>query len=189
MKTVHLLKPAVLCALLTVAGPVAHAEVSAFFAADAKCAPVSSVRFSIGKPVTLALCMTSTKEAVCGYSFRLEAANAAQSGRFQIKSRVLGKNYNDPTTGGLPSGLAVTNPATGPDLGATRDNPLAAAPNQLLATVTLLPTADMKQDSYVLRLAPNSVAGISGAVSCADASDAALNATVTLHTGAKATKQ
>jgi hypothetical protein len=163
--------------------------VTAFFAADAKCHPATSFKFEIGKPVSLSVCMTSTKEAVCGYSLRLEAANPSESGRFQIKSRVLGKNYNDPTAGSLPAGLVVSNPASGPDLGATRDNPLAAVPNQLLATLTLLPTADMKQDSYVLRLAPNSVAGISGAISCADATDAPLNAEVTLHSAARAAKK
>lgn len=181
------LKPAVACVLLSLALP-ATAEVSAFFSMDAACKPATKIPFAIGKPVNVTLCLTSTKEAVCGYSFRLEAASAAESGRFQIKSRVLGKNYNDPTAGSLAPGLAVTNPATGPDLGATRDNPLAAAPNQLLATVTLMPLADMKQDAYVLRLAPNSVAGISGAVSCADASDAPLNAEVTLRATVPAKK-
>jgi hypothetical protein len=176
------------CGVACVAGHAAHAEVTAFFAVDAQCAPASSVKFSIGKPVNLAVCMTSTREAVCGYSMRLEAANAAESGRFQIKARVLGKHYNDPTTGGIPTGLAVTNPASGPDLGATRDNPLAAAPNQLLATLTLMPMADMKQDTYLLRLAPNSVAGISGAITCADASDAPLNAEVTLRVAVPARK-
>jgi hypothetical protein len=166
----------------------AHGEVRAFFAADAACKPVTSLPFSIGKPVNLAVCMTSTKEAVCGYSLRLEAADAVGSGRFQITSRVLGKAYNDPTTGKLPPGLLVSLPASGPDLGATRDNPLAAAANQLLATLVLMPVPDMKQDAYVLRLAPNSVAGISSAVTCADATDAPLTAELTLRVAAKAAK-
>ncbi len=174
---------------LLLAASTARGEVKAFFAADAACKPATSLSFSIGKPLNLAVCMTSTKEAVCGYSLRLEAADASGSGRFQIKSRELGKNYNDPTTGKIPPGLLVSLPASGPDLGATRDNPLPAAANQLLAAMVLVPLADMKQDEYLLRLAPNSVAGISSAVTCADATDAPLNAEVTLRVAAKPAKK
>ncbi len=188
MNTVTLCRWAMAGGLL-LAASAARGEVKAFFAADAACKPVASLPFSIGKPVNLVVCMTSSKEAVCGHSLRLEAADAAGSGRFQIKSRELGRNYNDPTTGRLPPGLLVSLPASGPDLGATRDNPLAAAANQLLATLVLVPVPDLKQDEYVMRLAPNSVAGISNAVTCADATDAALTAEVTLRAAAKAAKK
>ncbi|MBL8523630.1 MAG: hypothetical protein JNN20_08075 [Betaproteobacteria bacterium] len=175
-------KPLTLLAMSLVAAVSipAHAAVTMFFSAGDDCKGKPEARFKPGAPVRITLCMSTTTEQVCGHSLRLEAENAAASGKFDLTARKLGALYPDPTLDKLPSGLTVNNPATLHDLGGTRDNAAPAGANQVVATFTLTPKTDAKDASYLLRLGPNSVASVGKNGTCEQSTETALSAGVTL---------
>ncbi len=159
----------------------ASAKVTAFFSEGADCKGKSELKFKAGGPsVQVTLCMTTTEEHVCGHSIRLEAENAAGAGKFHVVGRKLGANYSDPTLEKMPAMVAIISPASTHDFGGTRDNPLAPAANQLLATFSLKPQAAATGDVYTLRLGKNSLVGVGKNGSCEQTSELPINASVTL---------
>jgi hypothetical protein len=159
----------------------ASAKVTAFFSEGADCKGKPETKFKAGGPsVQVTLCMTTTEEHVCGHSIRIEAENAAGAGKFQVVARKLGGNYSDPTLEKMPAAVGIASPASTHDFGGTRDNPLAPAANQALATFSLKPQATAKNDAYVLRLGKNSLIGVGKNGTCEQTSELPLNASVTL---------
>lgn len=177
MRTISL---AALSAVAMVSMPVS-AKVTAFFSEGTDCKGKPEMKFKAGGPsVQVTLCMTTTEEHVCGHSIRLEAENAAGAGKFQVVARKLGSNYADPTLEKMPASVAIASPASTHDFGGTRDNPLAPAANQALATFSLKPLATAKSDVYLLRLGKNSLIGVGKNGTCEQTSELPLNASVTL---------
>ncbi len=132
-----------------------YGAIVAKIAAGADCNGSTSANFSpLGSPVSLRICFSTDTEKLCGSSLRLQAASAAESGRFVLSARSAGPLYNDPLNTALP---AVANPAVG-DLGAG-PNPLApipAAANQLFMTLDLAPQSTAINASYVIGFSSDS---------------------------------
>lgn len=167
--------------LTAVLAAPAEAAVTAFFSAGDDCKGKPEARFKPGgPPVRISLCMSTTTEQVCGHSLRLETENAASSGKFELTARKLGPLYPDPTLDKIPAGLIVAHPATLHDMGGTRDNAAPAGANQLVATFALTPKPYAKDASYVVRLGPNSLAGVGKNGSCEQSVEAPLNASIIL---------
>lgn len=134
-----------------------HAVVVASLSAGTACGGGSSSSFSTSGPVVkVSLCITATTEAVCASTYRFLAANAGESGRFNITARALSANYGFSNVGVFTTPIPISNPATG-DLGSgsTTGTPIAASPSaQLVATFDLAPQATATNASYVFTLDP-----------------------------------
>ena len=139
----------------------ANAEVTAFFSAGIACQGQPVARFRAGGPaVKVTLCVSATEESICGHSIQLEAESVATSGRFQIVTHQLGKNYPDPTLEKLPAAIGIANPPSHHDFGGTRDNPLAPSANQVLVSFTIRPLSTAKEAAYAIRLGKNSLVSV-----------------------------
>ena len=116
-----------LVAALGFASP-AQAGVTATFSAGATCGGATSASFSPGGAlVQVSLCMTTTSPTTtCGHTIVLQAASAAENGRFVITSPfTLGANYSDPNSEVSQLPLAINNPPTTADFGGTSSAPVA----------------------------------------------------------------
>lgn len=183
--------------------PAAQANVTAFFSSTPDCAGSNTVNFAPGGPaVKASLCMTTTNggttpasTATCGVTIVLQSA-AAESGKFTVTGNTLGATYGDPNSAVSPLPLPINNPPTAADLGGTRGTstsiaaPVPATPNQLLATFDITPQASATNGTYVVSLAPVSVAAIDQDSGCGTTglppTDAPLTATLTLSRAAAA---
>ncbi len=138
-----------------------QAAVTSYLSAGTTCVPGNnSAIYSTGGPaLQVSLCVTTTTEAVCGASFKLQAA-PGQDGVFNITARTLPAafNYANNNTATFP--FPLVNSSTFDAGGGTPDNLPVPGPltNQLLATLTLAPTAGATAASYVISVDPNPLA-------------------------------
>ena len=165
----------------------AHATVTPFFSAGSTCSsPITSANFTPGSPgglLTVSLCVSTTTESVCGATIQLQAASAAESGRFKINGRTLGATLSDPNTTSVPFPVSITNPKQVTDFGATvtSGTPPAAGPNQLLATFQLEPQSTATNSSYSISLASLSSIASDNANCFGSPVDTAISASLTLN--------
>ncbi|MEO5677218.1 MAG: Calx-beta domain-containing protein [Usitatibacter sp.] len=170
------------------------AAVSAFWSAGAWCGGSNSANFSPGgAPVTMSLCATTTApDGICGVTIVPLAANAGQSGHFNIANRTLNTTLlPDATTGASPvtypvpiTGTGAIIPPTGTlDWGGTVNTapPPSPAAGQLLATFSIAPTASATNGSYAFGVNAASVVTTSG-TDCLNAStDTLITASFTFN--------
>jgi hypothetical protein len=147
----------------------AHAAVNVFFSAGSTCTGAPNASFTPGgAAVQVTLCMTTTAPtATCGHTVLLQAASAAESGRFTVVDPViLGANYVDANSIPTPVPLAINNPPTIADFGGTSSGAIAAAANQVLTTFNLSPSTSATNSSYVISLAPVSIVAVDADGTC-----------------------
>ena len=178
-RVVFLATVAALSALAAVAA--AEAKVTTYFSAGMTCAGAPLVNFVANGPaVKISLCVTTTTEALCGHTIKLQLAGAHESGRFHVTAVTRGPNYPDPNSA-LTFPIAITNPPAAPDFGATvpRDA-VAAAAKQLLATFDVAPQANATNGVYTISLTPTSSVGVSADNTCSLPTDSSIAASVKL---------
>ena len=180
MRTVGHLIAAIVLSGIALAVP-AFATITTFFSAGAGCSGKPSATFTPGGPaVIISLCVTTTTESLCGATVKLQPENAADNGKFAITAIKYGTGFPDPNSNvKLP--YAITLPSPPIDLGSTTtgaSRPPAA--NQLLATYGLIPQAGSMSGNTVISLSADSSLGVGNEGSCANASDAPMNAHFTL---------
>jgi hypothetical protein len=161
------------------AGSMAHAKIIAFFAAGTTCHDTPSVSFvQGGSAVQVSLCVTTSLEALCGATVKLQTSDARSSGRFLVTAVAYAPKYPDPNSD-LKFPMAITNPPATADLGSTvTQAAVAAGARQLLATFNISPQPNA--ESTELSLAPTSSIGVSTDGTCAMPSDAAIAASIKL---------
>lgn len=164
-----------------------QAAVTTFFSAGTSCGGAASANFATSGPtVQVSLCATTTAPtAMCGHTILLQSATG-ESGNFTVTARALGANYPDPNSEVSLTPSAINNPATVADFGGTVATltPIAAAPNQLLATFDLVPQSTATNASYVISLAVASAAAVDADGSCGATTvptDAPVTASFTLN--------
>jgi hypothetical protein len=166
-------------------GVPGHAAVSAFFSAGTNCAGPSSANFvTLGAPVTVSLCVTTTTEPMCGATLQLRSASALEDGRFFVANRVLGAPFPDANAAALTFPVAIVNPPAAIDLGGTTNASAPAAPaaNVLLATFDLAPQANATNNSYVVSLGGfSAIASEPSNCLSGNATDIPINASFTLN--------
>lgn len=156
----------VLASATMLALPV-EAAVTAYFASGASCKGPTATTFAARESMQVSLCVTSTVEALCGVTVRLEVDKSGDSGHFQVTGRTLGPNYPDPNNETLPPAISIDSAKLSRlDFGGTRDKPLPPAADQLIATFTLTAQTTAKNPSYSIRLSENSVVSVGKAQSC-----------------------
>ena len=165
----------------------AEAAITTFFSTTSNCLGASSASFATSGPVVqVSLCATTTATtAMCGHTILLQSATG-ESGRFVVNARTLGANYPDPNSEVSLTPSAINNPATVADFGGTVASltPIAAAPNQLLATFDLVPQSTATNSSYVISLAAASAAAVDADGTCGATTvptDAPITASFTLN--------
>ena len=167
----------------------AEAAIATFFSTTSNCLGATSASFATSGPtVQVSLCATTTAPApaaMCGHTILLQSA-AGESGRFTVTARALGANYPDANSEVSLTPNAINNPATVADFGGTVAtlSPVAAAPNQLLATFDLSPQATATNASYVISLAAASAAAVDADGTCGATvvpTDAPITASFTLN--------
>ncbi len=159
----------------------AEAKVTAYFSAGMTCAGAPLVNFvANGSAVKISLCVTTTTEALCGHTIKLQPADARESGRFHVTAVTRGPNYPDPNSA-LTFPTPITNPPAASDFGATvpRDA-VAAAAKQLLATFDVAPQANATNNVYTISLSPTSSVGVSADSTCSLPTDSPIAASVKL---------
>lgn len=168
----------------------AAAAVTIFFAVGAGCSGAPTTTFVPGGAVvSVSLCVTTTTEQLCGSTVKLQPADAADNGRFNIVSIKYGAGFPDPNSA-VKFPYAINLPAAPVDLGSTTVSAsrLAGA-NQILATYTLAPQSGATGGKYVISLTGDSSLGVGKDGSCANATDAPMAASFTLtRTGAAGAK-
>ncbi|MEQ1515148.1 MAG: hypothetical protein ABL931_01510 [Usitatibacteraceae bacterium] len=145
----------------------AEATVTAYFASGPTCKGAPTTAFAARESVQVSLCVTTTVEALCGATVRLEVDKSGDSGHFQVTGRTLGPNYPDPNNETLPPSISIDSAKLSRlDFGGTRDKPLPPAADQLIVTFTLAAQAAAKNPSYSIRLSENSVVSVGKSGSC-----------------------
>ena len=106
---------------LAIAASPAEAVVGAYFSAGTDCSGPPTAFFQPAGPLfKVSLCTSSETESICGATVQLQAANAAESGRFRVIERVLATgNYSDPNSPFINWPVPITNPAQTTDFGGT----------------------------------------------------------------------
>lgn len=156
----------VLASALTWAIP-AQATITAYFSSGTTCKGSASRNFAAHESVQVSVCVTTTVESLCGNTLRLEVDSSGENGHFRVTGRTLGKNYPDPNNETLPAAISIDSPKLSRlDFGGTRDDPLAPAADQLLATFTLSAQTEAKNPSYSIRLGKNSVVSVAKGNTC-----------------------
>ena len=154
----------------------AEPKVVAILSAGTTCGGAATANIkAVGAGVKVSLCVATT-ESLCGYTAKLQAANARESGRFHITALKPGAAFPDPNSA-LTFPIAITNPAANTDLGATVAGATASkAARLLLATFDISPQANATDADYTLNLAPNSSVGIGADGTCALPNDVPITA-------------
>ena len=162
----------------------AFAAVTTQLSVGTSCGNASAANFTpAGTPVKIAVCVSTTTEKLCGVSYRLRAATAAQSGKFSVTARLLGASFNEATPATLP--VSILNSPVG-DLGSAPNPqvPVPAGAGQLVAILDITPQANATDASYLIDLdTPFSVALVDQDNTCgtmADPSEAPLSGSFTL---------
>ncbi|MEP7155967.1 MAG: hypothetical protein ABI905_09350 [Betaproteobacteria bacterium] len=165
----------------TLASTASHAEVTAIFSAGADCSGKPSAQFRPGGPdVQVTLCLRATEESACGHSVQLEAEDKAASGMFLVVGHKAGASFADATMGKIRKPVAITNPASTNDFGATGDKPATLKAMQPIVTFTLRPARKAKNAAYEIRLGKNSLVSIGKDGSCLQNSEAPISASMQL---------
>lgn len=161
-----------------------HAAVTAAFHAGGDCSGPPVTKFRASGEVKVTLCMAIADEAVCGYSLQLEAESTATSGAFQVVKHSAGTNFPDLTMDKIAKPIAITNPPSPNDFGATRDTPapgVKAGAGQSLVTLTLRPTAKARNAVYEIRLGKNSLVSLGKDNTCLQNSEVPISASIRLN--------
>jgi hypothetical protein len=161
----------------------AQAAVTAFFSATPDCAGPSPVGFApAGPSVQASMCVATDFESVCGATFQLQAASAAENDRFRIIARTLFPPYDDPNAPFITYPVSITNPAQTVDFGGTVSSGTPPTPGttHLVATFTLQPQASATNASYSVGLSAISNVAIDGTDCFAQPHDQTISATLTL---------
>ena len=155
----------------------AEAKITAFFSAGTSCDGSPSASFAAGGSVVkVSLCVTTTTEALCGHTIKLQAADASDSGRFHVTAVSLGANYSDPNSE-LKFPIAIVIPPAAIDFGATVSRAaVAPAAKQLLVTFDISPQSSATKELYAIVLAPNSTVGVRTDSACALPTDSPIAA-------------
>ena len=162
-----MIRKAFLCAAL-IWGLSAEAAVTGYFSSTPDCAGASGVGYAPAGPYfQVSLCMSTDFESVCGATFQLQAANAAESGKFRVINRDLGGPYADPNAPFVDYPVPITFPAQLVDFGGTVNsgNPPQPGTNQRLATFTLEALSTATNPTYQIGLSAVSNVAIDG-VNC-----------------------
>jgi hypothetical protein len=160
---------------------------TAYFRAGNTCAGATTASFSTSGPTfQISLCVDTAVavQGVCGSTIQLQAANAGESGRFNITARALGASTPDPNTTSITFPVAINNPASATDFGGTSNtgNAGAAGNGQILATFDISPQATATNASYVLGLSGISeIQTTAPAGSCLAATSTLISPTITLN--------
>ncbi len=180
-----LISVATVSVLTLFASVKAHAAVNIFLSAGNTCAGANVANFSTSGPAfQISVCATNIGEAfgLCGHTLKLQAANTAEAGRFQINPRILGANYADPNNTAITYPVAINNPATNADLGGTSTTaaPFPPAANQILATFDLIPQANATNANYMISTSADSILAVDTDGTCGNATDLPIPANMTL---------
>lgn len=165
----------------------AKAKITATLVAGTNCEGAASADFKTGGPaVKVSLCVVATTESLCGHTTKLQTAEASASGRFHVTAVAYAPAFSDPN-GNLTFPIAIANPASSTDFGATGSRAVAPkAGKQLLATFDVAPQANATGAVYIIALAPVSSLGVGGDGTCSLPSDAPIEASFKLTQPAKA---
>ena len=169
--------------MLILLGGSAGAAVTAAFSLGSSCGGATSSPFTAGgAPITVSLCASTTTEQVCNSTLQPIAANAGESGRFNITNRVVpATGLTDPTNAAPPYPVPINNPVNSTDFGSSVPvTPVAAGSNILLATFTIAPQATATNASYTIGMGGLSAIGVpSTPGDCGTSQDVSLNGLAT----------
>ena len=176
---------AILAVAVLVNAGSAQATVTAAFSAGSTCGGATSAAYTPGgAAITVTLCASTTTEQVCNSTLQPLAANAGESGLFQITNRTVpATGLTDPTNPAPAYPVPINNPVNTTDFGSSVPvTPVSPGSNIPLATFVIAPQATATNPSYVIGLGGLSAVGVpSTPGNCGTSADVSLNGLATFN--------